>query len=457
MPKEDRNTDIEVLVERYERSLAEGRPCYFDVDELDDISDFYLRKGRNQDSSAVVDMGLSLHPNSSILLQRKATLYLEIGEARRALRILDRLPEHDDAESLLLRSECLMQLDRKEEALVLLRKLMDEETLERSELALDISSILVHASEHEEAIRYLEAALGDDPRNLDLHFELAYNYEQLGRAEEAIRIYHRILDVDPYSSETWFNLGQANFNEKRYAEAIEAYDYALVIQPTDHVALLQKAHAHFQNENYVEAAELYHEYGEQTEFSATVWVYEGESHEKAVAFERAMECYEKAYALDPQNIDALTGMGICLMEQDKFRESLVWFERVLRIDRSMSETWVYVAEVFVNLNQPDEALLSYLRALEIDPGQADVLAAVGNLHFDAGNYDLALKFYHQAELLDPELSSLDLFYALVYAKTGDTNRAVVHLEAAVRKDPNAQAIYDEIATLHSQTPSSDPS
>ena len=61
-------------------------------------------------------------------------LYLEIGEAKRALRILDRLPEKDDTEANLVRSEVLLQLSRRDEAIVLLHQIMDEETFERSEL-----------------------------------------------------------------------------------------------------------------------------------------------------------------------------------------------------------------------------------------------------------------------------------------------------------------------------------
>jgi len=175
---------------------------------LEEITDFYLKKGRSKDSTQVVELGLKLHPNSSILLLKKAVLYLEIGEAKRALRILDRLPEKDDTEANLVRSEVLLQLGRRDEAVLLLHQIMEEESFERSNLALDISGILIQASEHEEAAEFIREALKNDPSNMDLLFEMAYNYEQLNQTTDAIRIYNQILALDPYSSETWFNLGQ---------------------------------------------------------------------------------------------------------------------------------------------------------------------------------------------------------------------------------------------------------
>ncbi|MCK9311307.1 MAG: tetratricopeptide repeat protein [Bacteroidales bacterium] len=444
MKQEDNDFNVPELVERYERSLSEGRSGYFDVDELEEISDFYQKKGRNKESSEVVEMGLRLHPNSSILLLKRATLYLEIGEARRALQIIDRLPERNDLDANLVRAEIFMQLDRQDDALKLLHKVMDEESIEKSSLCLDITGILVEAGMHNEALLFLQEALENDSRNIDLLFEMAYSYEQLGNTQKAILTYHHILEIDPYSGETWFNLGQACFNENLYAEAIEAYDFAIVVNPNDFLSQLQKAHSLFQFGQYLRAADVYREYSLNTEATDLVLVYEGESYEKAGLFEQAMECYQKALDINPENVDACTGMGICLMENDQYSASLVWFEKALRIDQSISETWVYVAEVFVNLEMPEEALMSYKRSLDIDPAQADVLASVGNLYFDAKQYSQALTNYQEAELFDSDLAGLPLFYALVYAKIGDADLAREYLTKAVQADENAQKIYDDI-------------
>jgi len=444
MQHEEKEDNVLELVERYERNLSEGHPGYFDVDELEDISDYYQKRGKYQDSTAVVEMGLRLHPNSSILMLKRATLYLEIGEAQRALQIIDRLPERNDTDANLVRAEIFMQLNRREEALQILHQVMDEELSEKSALCLDITGILVEDGMHGEAVEFLLEAIAEDPKNIDLLFELAYSYEQLGNTSEAILVYKSILDNDPYSSETWFNLGQACFNESRYDEAIEAYDYALVVNPKDLLAQLQKAHSYFQDGQFIQAAAAYKEYGLHSEITAAVLIYEGESYEKATLFEQAIECYRRALDIDPKCVDACTGIGICLMEKEEFSASLVWFEKALRIDASISETWVYVAEVFVNLNMSEEAMLSYKRSLDIDPDQSDVLASLGNLYFDAGDYIKTLNLYQEAEILDHDLTGLNLFYALVYAKLGDRELASEYLAKAIVLDDNAQKVFDDI-------------
>ena len=146
MPIEDKNADMERLIERYEKSLSEGHPGYYDVDELEDLSEYYLTQGKQKESGAVIEMGLKLHPNNSTLLLKRVTLFVEVGDYQRALHILERLPEKENADALLLRAEIYFHTNRKQEGISILRQLMQEEVSDRPQLCLDITSLLSEMS-----------------------------------------------------------------------------------------------------------------------------------------------------------------------------------------------------------------------------------------------------------------------------------------------------------------------
>ena len=61
--------DFNESVKRYEAFLSnhDGTSGYFDVEELEDIVDYYLRSGRTKDSSGALEFGLKLHPNNFAL------------------------------------------------------------------------------------------------------------------------------------------------------------------------------------------------------------------------------------------------------------------------------------------------------------------------------------------------------------------------------------------------------
>lgn len=59
--------NFEEILHRYEQYISNHQNGYFDVEELEQIVDYYLWKGRTKESNKVVDLGLILHPNSSTL------------------------------------------------------------------------------------------------------------------------------------------------------------------------------------------------------------------------------------------------------------------------------------------------------------------------------------------------------------------------------------------------------
>jgi tetratricopeptide (TPR) repeat protein len=436
--------DLDDLLRRYEQSLSDGRPVYYDVDELEVLSDYYWSNGKRFESSAVIDLGLKLHPNNSNLLLKRATLYVEIGDYKHALHILDRLPEKDDGDALLLRAEVYLRLECKQDGLDLIERIMQSERLDKVQRCLDVVAILSDMTWFPLAIDYLQDTLKQYPDNQELLEELAWCYEQVKDYVSCITVYNRMLDLDPYKADIWFNLGQCHFNREEYNKAVEAYEFALTIYPDDQIALLQLGHAHFQASRYKESAVVYEECVKQDPENDIIRVYLGEAYEKSGQLEKALPHYEQAWTLNPLNKDACVGMAVCLMEQKIFGESLTWLDRALKIDEEDPEVWVYLAELMQDLELREEAFMSYLRALSLDPGQPDVLASMGNLAFDDGNYAKALSLYEAARELDPALPGLNLFFALAYARLDQTEQAMKYLDKAVEADPKAIDLFREI-------------
>jgi tetratricopeptide (TPR) repeat protein len=106
---DDESNDI---VKRYEQFLEGAATGYFDVEELETIVEFYLRKGRTKDSTKALELGLQLHPNNNALKTKRAKIYLATGDSKKAFRILESLAETTDYEVILLRIEVLLRMER---------------------------------------------------------------------------------------------------------------------------------------------------------------------------------------------------------------------------------------------------------------------------------------------------------------------------------------------------------
>ncbi|HRR62314.1 MAG TPA: hypothetical protein P5071_00575, partial [Paludibacteraceae bacterium] len=71
--------DINEIIHRYEQFLSGKASGYFDIEEFENIAEYYLQKGRTKDSSRAIEFGIKLHPTSNELKTKRAKIYLASG------------------------------------------------------------------------------------------------------------------------------------------------------------------------------------------------------------------------------------------------------------------------------------------------------------------------------------------------------------------------------------------
>ncbi len=438
---DDESSDI---IKRYEQFLSGKATGYFDVDELESIVEYYLQHGRTKDCTKVLEFGLKLHPNNNALKTKRAKIYLATGDDKKAFRILNKLTETNDYEVIILKIEVLVKQDRFDEAHLLCKKIIEEETVELDSVYLDIAFIYLGQGLFNMALKLLERGDVENNRNIDLLFELAFCYEQNDDYEKAIQTYNRIIDIDSYTDEAWFNLGQIYFALQDFPKALEAYEFALTIDENDSLTCLQKGHVHFQLDQFELAIESYLDYKKMT---SNIWeteIFIAECYERMERYEESILYYQQSLDSHPNNFDAFTGIGICLLEQEKFGESKIYIERALEIDKDASDAWVYLAEVFIGLEETENALEAYLKSVSIEYAQPDTLMAIANIYLEDGVYNSALRYYLEAQSLDNTLEHIDLFIGVAHFKNENILDAIPYLHKAVIENEHAAEMFLEL-------------
>lgn len=441
-PVDDEYNDI---VKRYEQFLSGKATGYFDVEELENIVEYYLRHGRTKDCTKALELGLQLHPNNNALKTKRAKIYLATGDDKKAFRLLDALTETADYEVVLLKIEVLIKLERTKEARILCDKLLTDESDDLDNVCLDIAYIYLGQGLYNVALELLEKGDNFNSQNAELLYELAFCYEQNENFENAIAVNIRIIDIDPFANEAWFNLGQLYFAMQDFTKALDAYEYALAIDEKDSLTCIQKAHVLFQLDQYEDALETYQEYKKMTSYG--LWqsdIYIAECYEKMEKYEDSIFYYKQSLEAHPENYDALTGIAICLLEQEEYADSLPFIEQALVLNEEAADAWVYLAEANVGIDDMDNALIAYLKSISLDPDQPDTLMAIANIYLEKTQFELAIKFYLAAEGLDNSLEFINLFLAVSYFKTGNITNAITFLRIAILENETAEALFLEL-------------
>ena len=80
--------------------------CYFDTDEIDEISDYYESKGQLSKALHAIEFGLNLHPDNVDLKLKEARYMLYLDRADEAKRIMSELADYS-LDATLIRAELL--------------------------------------------------------------------------------------------------------------------------------------------------------------------------------------------------------------------------------------------------------------------------------------------------------------------------------------------------------------
>ena len=65
-------------IDKYEQMLISGGQMYFDVEEMEEIVDFYLESEESEKALRACDFGLSQHPTAANLMIYKSEAYYDL-------------------------------------------------------------------------------------------------------------------------------------------------------------------------------------------------------------------------------------------------------------------------------------------------------------------------------------------------------------------------------------------
>jgi len=136
---------------------------------------------------------------------------------------------------------------------------------------------------------------------------------------------------------------------------------------------------------------------------------QGNEFIQAGELEKAVDEYKKALEIEPENVDALTNLGV----------------------------------VYYNLGRLDEAIDQYSKALAIAPDDADIHSNLAAAYVQTNQFDKALEEYQTAVTLNPDLAEAHFGLGVIYVQFDQKDKAIQAFEKFQEldtgKDPTASS------------------
>ena len=372
------NEEFQVLLRKYEDMRSGSQSIFFDVEEFEQIIDYYLDDFQYDEAKEAAQLGKQQHPASVEIKYKFIHIYIEQGQPKKALALLEEIPvwEENNPERYFLKGTALCLLNRLKEAEAQFDHGLEISSEDTFDALVNISIAFENVRHFELAIKYLIQAYHQQKENLSVLYDLGYFYDRLHRFDESLKYYQQYLDLDPYSDNVWYNLGIVYHKLENFEKAVEAYDFSIVINPDYASAYFNKA---------------------------SVWV-------QARKFDKAIGTYKDFLEVEPESTQAYCYMGDCFEQMNQLDDALGSFQRVIELDNTDPEGWFGAGMIYHRLGRSQEAITYILKAIEFDQNNLDYWINLGYANEDAGLTEEALKCYGYVTRVDS--ADLDGWMAL---------------------------------------------
>jgi len=410
------NEEFQVLLRKYEDMRSGSQSIFFDVEEFEQIIDYYLDDFQYDEAKEAAHLGKQQHPASVEIKYKFIHIYIEQGQPKKALSLLEEIPvwEENNPERYFLKGTALCLLNRLKEAESQFDRGLEISIEDTFDALVNISIAFENVRHFELAIKYLIQAYRQQKENLSVLYDLGYFYDRLHRFDESLKYYQQYLDLDSYSDNVWYNIGIVYHKLEKFEKAVEAYEFSIAINPDYASAYFNKA---------------------------SVWVNAGK-------FDRAIKTYKEFLEVEPESTQAYCYMGDCFEQMNQLDDALGSFKKVIELDNTDPEGWFGAGMVYHRTGMYQEAITYILKAIEFDNNNLDYWINLGYANEDAGLIEEAIKCYGYVTKVDTD--DLDGWMALtgLLMKEGYYEKALSFLREAFVHHPQEAGVKIKMAVCH---------
>jgi tetratricopeptide (TPR) repeat protein len=262
------------------------------------------------------------------------------------------------------------------------------------------------------AIQHLAAYVAAHPGEIEPRRFLGDLYFRTGQIDRAALVYQAILKMAPGDKETHNRLGTVYAEENRVDDAIAQFNAAL--PGTDSVDDLVELHQRRGDLGAYEAQveQMAHDFPSDSAIQAElgqVFAAIRQPAEAAIYYRRALDN-------DVDNLTAINGLGLALLNMHQYDDAISEFHRCLQIEPSLYQCHDNLAATYLESGRLDEGKAALDAAYKLEPERAETFVNYGYLADMQDDWQRAVSEYAKAIELYPYLREAYIDLALDYER-----------------------------------------
>jgi tetratricopeptide (TPR) repeat protein len=314
--------------------------------------------------------------------------------------------------SLLLRKADLLLASRKyHEALQILEKAA---TFDANDVNLYIlkTDAYLALDMQEKAVALLEEAIAqfEGEEKLELLFELADVYDDYEEFDKVFDCLHLILQTDPTNEEALYKICFWTDFTGRNEESIRL-----------HLGII-----------------------DEYPYSELAWFNLGAAYQGLKLFEKAIDAYQYAIAIDEKFDYAYRNIGDAYIRLRKYKEAIDALEKVLELSKPEEVIYEAIGHCYDRLRNYAQARFHYRKASHLNGEDSKLLYKIACTYYNEGQWNSAIKALEAALKIHRQQYEYNLLMGECKLQIGAFKEAVQCFSTAVRVRPKNRAGWEAL-------------
>ncbi len=254
----------------------------------------------------------------------------------------------------------------------------------------------------------------DEDEIEDIYSTIAFEYENMGAFDSALNYLFKALEISDFPEQLLFEIGMC-------------YEMASKLE---------------------ESVVFFTGYIDKNPESIASWFNLGLSYHHLELYEKAVDAFEFAIAIDETYLPAYTNMAQTYVMMGNLRKAIELYHESETIESADALTLCYLGECHEKLQEYDEALQYYNKALEMDEFLPDAWAGQSVVYYEMGKVKQAITCIEKALEIDSLNTEFHLIAADYYIKLEKFEKAKAHFMRIEELDPFDQDLWLEYSNMY---------
>ena len=230
---------------------------------------------------------------------------------------------------------------------------------------LDKCRLYFNKGEFKLELEYLQEAISKYPHDSDLWNYRGVAFAKLNQYDEAISCFDISIMLNPKAPNLWMNKGDCLSKQGKIEESIKSCDNVLKLDVNNSRAWSLKAQSLIKQKKYEDALDCLDEATQKIN-EKVLWNDKGVALAALGRYDGAIQSYDNALKIDPNDDVTLNNKGKSLHALGKYQEAIYCFDRILIFNPNVKHVLINKYKALDKLGNTREADLCYQRSQKIE-------------------------------------------------------------------------------------------